>query len=46
MKMHATLVADVVLIKLVWNVQMYIGTRVKPNIRVILKGNAKYVYHQ
>jgi hypothetical protein len=27
-------------------VQMYIGTRAKPNIRVNLKGNAKYVYHR
>jgi hypothetical protein len=26
-------------------VHMYIGTREKPNIRVNLKGNAKYVYH-
>jgi hypothetical protein len=25
---------------------MYIGTRAKPNIRVNLKGNAKYVYHR
>jgi hypothetical protein len=25
-------------------VQMCIGTRAKPNIRVSLKGNAKYVY--
>jgi hypothetical protein len=27
-------------------VQMYIGTRAKPNIRVNLNGNAKYVYHR
>jgi hypothetical protein len=37
------LVADEVLIQLGENVQMYIGTRAKPNIRVNLKGNAKYV---
>jgi hypothetical protein len=44
--MQATSVADEVLIQLGENVQMYIGTRAKPNIRVNLKGNAKYVYHR
>jgi hypothetical protein len=37
--MQAASVADEVLIQLGENVQMYIGTRAKPNI------NAKYVYH-
>jgi hypothetical protein len=41
--MQAASVADEVLIQLAENVQMYIGTRAKPNIRVSLKGNAKYV---
>jgi hypothetical protein len=40
------LFADEVLIQLGENVHMYIGTRAKPNIRVNLKGNDKYVYHQ
>jgi hypothetical protein len=44
--MQAASVADEVLIQLGENVQMYIGTRAKPNIRVNLKGNANYVYHQ
>jgi hypothetical protein len=44
--MQAASVADEVLIQLGENVQMYIGTRPKPNIRVCLKGNAKYVYHR
>jgi hypothetical protein len=44
--MQATSVADDVLIQLGENVQLYIGTRAKPNIRVNLKGNAKYVYHR
>ena len=44
--MQAASVADEVLIQLGENVHMYIGTRAKPNIRVNLKGNAKYVYHQ
>jgi hypothetical protein len=44
--MQAASVADEVLIQLRQNVQMYIGTRAKPNIRVNLKGNAKYVYQQ
>jgi hypothetical protein len=39
-------VANEILIQLGENVQMYIGTRAKPNIRVNLNGNAKYVYHQ
>jgi hypothetical protein len=42
--MHASSVADEVLIQLGENVQMCIGTRAKPNVRVNLKGNAKYVY--
>jgi hypothetical protein len=41
--MQAASVADEVLIQLGENVQMYIGIRAKPNIRVSLKGNAKYV---
>jgi hypothetical protein len=45
-KMQAASIADEVLIELRENVHMYIRTRVKPNIRVNLKGNAKYVYHQ
>jgi hypothetical protein len=44
--MQAASVVDEVLIQLGENVQMYIRTRAKPNIRVNLKGNAKYVYHQ
>jgi hypothetical protein len=44
--MQAASVANEVLIQLEENVQMYIGTRAKPNIRVNLKRNAKYVYHQ
>jgi hypothetical protein len=44
--MQAASAADEVLIQLGENVHMYIGTRAKPNIRVNLKGNAKYVYHQ
>jgi hypothetical protein len=42
--MQATSVADEVLIQLGENVQMCTGTRTKPNVRVNLKGNAKYVY--
>jgi hypothetical protein len=45
-KMQAASIADEVLIQLGENVHMYIRTRAKPNIRVNLKGNAKYVYHQ
>jgi hypothetical protein len=41
--MQAISIADEVLIQLGENVHMYIGTRAKPNIRVNLKGNAKYV---
>jgi hypothetical protein len=41
--MQTASVADEVLIQLGENEQMYIGTRAKPNIRVNLKGNAKYV---
>jgi hypothetical protein len=44
--MQAASVADEVLIQLGENVQMYIGTRAKPNIRVNLKRNDKYIYHQ
>jgi hypothetical protein len=44
--MKAASVADEVLIQLGENVQMYIGTSAKPNIRFNLKGNAKFVYHQ
>jgi hypothetical protein len=44
--MLAASVAEEILIQLGENVHMYIGTRAKPNIRVNLKGNAKYVYHQ
>jgi hypothetical protein len=44
--MQAASVADEVLIQHGENVQMYIETRAKPNIRFNLKGNAKYVYHQ
>jgi hypothetical protein len=43
--MQAASVADEVLIELGKIVHMYIGTRAKPYIRVILKANAKYVYH-
>jgi hypothetical protein len=42
--MQAASVADEVLIQLGENVQMCIGTREKPNVRINLKGNAKYVY--
>jgi hypothetical protein len=42
--MQDALVADEVLIQLGENVQMCIGTRAKPNVRVNQKGNAKYVY--
>jgi hypothetical protein len=42
--MQAASVADEVLIQLGKNVQMYIGTREKTNIRVNIKGNAKYVH--
>jgi hypothetical protein len=42
--MQAASVADAVLIQLGENVQMCIGTRAKSNVRVNLKGNAKYVY--
>jgi hypothetical protein len=44
--MQAASVADEVLIQLGENVQMCIGTRAKPNVRVNLKGNAKYVYNR
>jgi hypothetical protein len=44
--MQAASVADEVLIQLGDYVLMYIGMKAKPNIRVNLKGNAKYVYHQ
>jgi hypothetical protein len=43
-KMQAASVADEVLVQLGENVQICIGTRAKPNVRVNLKGNAKYVY--
>jgi hypothetical protein len=42
--MQAASVADEVLIQIGENVHMCIGTRAKPNVRVNLKGNAKYVY--
>jgi hypothetical protein len=42
--MQAASVVDEVLIQLGKNVQMCIGTRAKPNVRVNQKGNAKYVY--
>jgi hypothetical protein len=42
--MQAASIADEVLIQLGENVQMCIGTRAKPNVRVNLKGKAKYVY--
>jgi hypothetical protein len=42
--MQAASAADEVLIQLGENVQMCIGTRAKPNVRVNLKGNAMYVY--
>jgi hypothetical protein len=42
--MQAASVIYEVLIQLGENVQMCIGTREKPNIRVNLNGNAKYVY--
>jgi hypothetical protein len=44
--MQAASVANEVLIQLGENVQMCIGTRAKPNVRVNLKGNAKYVYNR
>jgi hypothetical protein len=44
--MQAASVADEVLIQLGENVQMCIGTRAKPNVRVNLKGNATYVYER
>jgi hypothetical protein len=44
--MQSALVADEVLIQLGENVQMCIGTRAKPNVRVNLKRNAKYVYNR
>jgi hypothetical protein len=44
--MQAASVADEVLIQLGEIVQMYIGTRAKPNVRVNLNGNDKYVYHR
>jgi hypothetical protein len=44
--MQAASVADEVLIHLGENVQMCIGTREKPNVRVNVMGNAKYVYNQ
>jgi hypothetical protein len=42
--MQAASIADEVLIQLGENVQMCIGTRAKPNVRVYLKENAKYVH--
>jgi hypothetical protein len=44
--MQAASVADEVLIQLEKNVKMCIGTRAKPNVRVNLKGNAKYIYNR
>jgi hypothetical protein len=44
--MQVASVANEVLIQLGEHVHMYIGTRAKSNIRVNLKGNVKYVYHQ
>jgi hypothetical protein len=44
--MQAASIADEVLIQLGENVQMCIGTRSKPNVRVNQKGNAKYVYNR
>jgi hypothetical protein len=41
--MQAASIADEVLIQLGENVQICIGTRAKPNVRVNLKGNAKYL---
>jgi hypothetical protein len=41
--MQAASVADEVLIQLGENVQMCRGTRAKPNVRINLKGIAKYV---
>jgi hypothetical protein len=43
-KMQVALIADEVFIQLGENVQMCIGTRAKPNVRVNLKENAKFVY--
>jgi hypothetical protein len=42
--MQIASIADEVLIQLGENVHMCIGTRAKPNVRVNLKGNDKYVY--
>jgi hypothetical protein len=42
--MQAASVADEVLIQREENVQMCIGARAKPNVRVNLKRHAKYVY--
>jgi hypothetical protein len=42
--MQASSAVDEVLIQLGENVQMCIGTRAKPNVRVNIKGNAKYLY--
>jgi hypothetical protein len=42
--MQAASVDDEVLIQLGENVQMCIGTKAKPSVRVNLKGYAKYVY--
>jgi hypothetical protein len=42
--MQAASVADEELLQLGENVQMCIGTRAKPNVRVNLKENDKYVY--
>jgi hypothetical protein len=44
--MQAASVAGEVLIQLGENVQICIGVRAKPKVRVNLKGNAKYVYDQ
>jgi hypothetical protein len=42
--MQAASVANEVLVQLGENVHMFVGTRAKPNVRVNLKGNAKYVH--
>jgi hypothetical protein len=42
--MQVASVADEVVIQHGENVQMCIGKRAKPNVRVNLKGYAKYVY--
>jgi hypothetical protein len=44
--MQAASVVDEVLIQFGETVQMRIGTRAKPNIRVHVKENAKYLYHR